>query len=290
MEAGEPAGIGEEVKESSRPAKPSTSKKSSTASPCLHLLLQNKSHQYPGQTAPSHPICSSTVGTSTGIWQLRPRRTHRARSWHQGSATCQHTFPSSRARLSGICQVPAPWVAEAGPKLAVHRPAGGHPPRPWCVWHSSGTVLYDPATWAAPASTHKGDSRWAPELGTFCLNCFSFASGLLSAGEEFLPRQRRALQPRTGRGTHGKHRFTPSEPAPWNLPLPPGPEVARTFQKSNLALISLCAPRAHTFDVSHPCLSAWDPDLIMCSLLGGKPDYLGLELLRGHSPYTWKAF
>ena len=80
------------------------------------------------------PICSSTAGTDTGIWQLRPRRTQGAGSWHWGSATCQRTFPTSRVQLSGICQVSAPWVAVAGPLASCPQVCGcaepqymGHP-------------------------------------------------------------------------------------------------------------------------------------------------------------------
>lgn len=41
------------------------------------------------------------------------------------------------------------------------------------------------------------------------------------------------------------------EPTPWSLPLSPGPEAVRTFQKSNLALLSLHAlERLHSLPVT----------------------------------------
>lgn len=38
-----------------------------------------------------------------------------------------------------------------------------------------------------------------------------------------------------------ENRFTPCEPTPGSLPLPPGPEAVRDLQKSNSALLSPCA-------------------------------------------------
>lgn len=85
--------------------------------------------QAPGQPSPasssrtgtantlcSHPLCSSTAGIGTGIWQLRPRRTYRAgtRAWPPASA------PSP----------PAPWVAQAGPRPSIQGLAGGPPLKP----------------------------------------------------------------------------------------------------------------------------------------------------------------
>lgn len=167
-----------EIREASGQPQPSSSETSSRG---RHLRPPPEQEPAPPQANhPPRPICSSTAGTDTGIWQLRPRRTHRARSWHRGSATCQRTFPASRAQLSGICQVPAPWVAVAGPRPAVHRPAGGLPAQ---------ALVHNPARWAASASTHSRGSRRpsrAPRVGHFLPNyCFSSASGLRSAGEEF---------------------------------------------------------------------------------------------------------
>lgn len=108
-------------------------------------------------------------------------------------ATCQRTFPSSQAQLLGICLVPAPGVAMAGPRPAVHRPAGWTPtqalvhvarledcpPRPGWV----GSISLD-------AEETPGGPGRAPQLGTFCLNCFPSASSLLPAEEEVPPGQR----------------------------------------------------------------------------------------------------
>lgn len=156
-------------------ASPSPISKKSSCSQHLPLSLE-QSYLYPGR-AP-RPICGSTARTDTGIWQLRPWRTRRAGSWHQGLATCQHTFPSSRAQLLGICQVPAPWVAMAGSKPAAHRPAGWTPPWSWFMWHSLRTVLHELARWVASDQTHIGDFRLAgshhrvshflPKLFFFC--------------------------------------------------------------------------------------------------------------------------
>lgn len=104
---------------------PSISEKSSRGQHLPPPLEQEP--PLPRANHPPRPICSSTPGTDTDIWQLRPWRIHRARSWHQGSATCQSTFPAGWAQLSGICQVPAPWVAKAGPRPDVHRLAGWTP-------------------------------------------------------------------------------------------------------------------------------------------------------------------
>lgn len=55
-----------------------------------------------------HPICSSTaVRTDTGIWQLKLQRPCCARLWHQGSATCQYTFPAGpNCRAYAYCRLP----------------------------------------------------------------------------------------------------------------------------------------------------------------------------------------
>lgn len=70
------------------------------------------------------------------------------------------------------------------------------PPRPWCTRHASRTVLHDPARWVSSALTHRGSSRPAGSgLRVGCLlskPCFSSASGLLPAGEEFSSGQRPA--------------------------------------------------------------------------------------------------
>lgn len=99
--------------------------------------------------------------------------------------------------------------------------------------------------WHQPGLTEE-TSDWpghAPELATFCLNCFSSVSSLLLAREGFPPGQGQSPQRQMCTGQHpGKMQ---RESAPRSIPLPPGPEAARIFQKYNLALISLCA-LAHT--------------------------------------------
>lgn len=63
------------------------------------------------------------------------------------------------------------------------------------------------------------------------------------------------LRPVTQGSAQGRHRFMQYELAPQTLP--PGPEVARTFQKSNLPL-RLCM---HTHSLpATPCLSTWDTE------------------------------
>lgn len=90
----------------------------------------------------------------------------------------------------------SPWVAMAGPRPAVHRSAGWTPTWPWRVWHSLRTVLCNRlGGWHQPGLTEETSDGpgHTPELGTFCLNCFSSVSSLVSAGEESL-RQRRFSQ------------------------------------------------------------------------------------------------
>lgn len=189
----------------SRPPSPPPLKRAPAAGTCL--LLQNQSQLCPGQTNPPRPICSSATGTDAGIWQLRPRRTHRARSWHRGSATCQHTFPASRAQLSGICQVPAPLVAAAGPRPAIRRPGPG-------AWGTpSGLSSMSPLRWVASVPTHGRGSRQASQTLSWARlpERLPSASSLLSTGEEFCP----GLPPRTGSSREN----TGSQ----SLPLPPGP-------------------------------------------------------------------
>lgn len=100
--------------------------------------------------------------------------------------------------------------------------------------------------WHQPGLTEE-TSDWpghAPELATFCLNCFSSVSSLPLAREGFPPGQGSPLRDKCAQGsTQGKRNV--SQSAPRGIPLPPGPEAARIFQKYNLALISLCA-LAHT--------------------------------------------
>lgn len=78
--------------------------------------LASSSRTGAANTLRSPPLCSSTAGTGTGIWQLRPQRTYRAgtRAWPPASA------PSP----------PAPWVAQAGPRPSIQGLAGGPPLRP----------------------------------------------------------------------------------------------------------------------------------------------------------------
>lgn len=109
--------------------------------------------------------------------------------------------------------------------------------------------------WHQPGLTEE-TSDWpghAPELATFCLNCFSSVSSLPPAREGFPPGQGQPPQRQMCTGQHpGKMQ---RESAPCGTPLPPGPEAARIFQKYNLALISLCA-LAHTSSMPvTPCLS-----------------------------------
>lgn len=76
------------------------------AGPCL--LLQNKRCQHPGQTTPSHPVCSSAAGPGTGVLQLRPRRTHGAgpgtRAQPPASTSSPRAGPNCRA--CARCQPP----------------------------------------------------------------------------------------------------------------------------------------------------------------------------------------
>lgn len=82
----------------------------------------------------------------------------------------------------------------------------------------------------------------APELGVpFLHSLFRFQPPIGSRG---IPGQRSASEMNVVRGPAqdpGQHPGKAQwEPAPQSSP-PPGPEAARHFQKSNLALISLCA-------------------------------------------------
>lgn len=109
--------------------------------------------------------------------------------------------------------------------------------------------------WHQPGLTEE-TSDWlghAPELATFCLNCFSSVSSLPPAREGFPPGQGQSPQGQMCTGQQpGKMQ---RESAPRGIPLPPGPEAARIFQKYNLALISLCA-LTHTSSLPvTPCLS-----------------------------------
>lgn len=121
MEAGGPAGTREEVRESSRPARPFSSEKRlppppeqelplpwANLSPAPHLQLDHwDRRRHMAAEAPG----DTKSGPGTGVCL----------------ATRQHTFPSSQAQLLGICLVPVPWVAMARPRPAVHRPAGWTP-------------------------------------------------------------------------------------------------------------------------------------------------------------------
>lgn len=152
--------------------------------------LASSSRTGAANTLRSPPLCSSTAGTGTGIWQLRPRRTYRAgtRAWPPASA------PSP----------PAPWVAQAGPRPSIQGLAGGPPLRP-C---EGGTAQDCP-----PRPSHMGstslNSQKGLQMGTFCLTCFSFASSLLSGGEESPPRQGC-----TSEGTRARPRTGPTTQRP----------------------------------------------------------------------------
>lgn len=203
----------EEVRESCRPAHPPISKKSPHGQ---HLPLPlEQSYLYPAQ-AP-RPICSSTAGTDRHMAAEAPEDTR------------------SRILARGLGHLPAHLPLQPGPTVG-HMPGacplGGHGwaqashPQACRVDPTLALVcvaLFEdcppqPARWVASAWTQKRLQMGlghAPELGTFCLNCFSSVSSLLERnslqGRDNPLRDKCAL---SGSG----HRAAPRENATWASP------------------------------------------------------------------------
>lgn len=175
------------------------------------------------------------AGTGPGRGQLRPRRTPRAgtRAWPPASTPSPPAGPNcwgspgasprggpgwAQAIQPGACrEPPSPSTIEALVRVALLRDC---PPRPSYVGRT------------------RRDSQRRLQVGTFCRNCFRLlpASCLLGRAAPL--------------SAQGKSRLMPCEPAPRGLPLPPGPEAARTFRQSASARLTSVPSCAHTCDVS----------------------------------------